>query len=110
MTIHEFFMTDEKLAIHCNTIDKAQRLLRLFHENDYRWSGGQRYIDVDYWENHQAKMCYSNERCYSGLDYYQEYGYKILDCATFLDAATEQAEIDYGVVANSFDALMNGDK
>lgn len=110
MTIHEFFMSDKPMAIHCDTRDKAHRLLKLFHESDYRWHLGQRYIDIDEWESYGGQTCYSNKHRFASLNYYEENDYIILNCDDFVEPEVEQAEIDYSAIASSFASLISGDK
>ena len=73
MTIKEFFESKNKLAIHCDTEEKAKKLLKAFNKAGYRWS---EYTD---WEFDREETCYSNGGCYGSVDYFKQCGYIIIE-------------------------------
>lgn len=77
MTIKEFFKSNEKLAIHCDTKEKAKALCNAFDREGYTWrSGCIRYTECTYWDE---GICYSNENGYADREYYENKGYRILE-------------------------------
>lgn len=79
MTIKEFFESNEKLVIHCDTEEKAITLLKAFDKAGYRWSNYEKYIEANYWKVYEYNTCYSNEKRYADIKFYQNYNYKILE-------------------------------
>lgn len=49
MTVKEFFESEEYLAIHCDTKEKAEALLKAFDKAGYTWLAGIKYIDMICW-------------------------------------------------------------
>lgn len=79
MTVNEFFESKEKLAIHCDTEEKAKTLLKVFDDDGYRWVEENRYTDESYWYVFKEDTCYSNECLYCRIGFYQEMHYKIIE-------------------------------
>lgn len=45
ITLSEFFKNDEKLAIHCDTEEKANLLLKAFDKMGKKWFAGNSYLE-----------------------------------------------------------------
>lgn len=72
MTIKEFFESKDTLAIHCDTEEKAKKLLKAFDKLGHRWSTGVRYTTFTSWEIYKEETCYTNDGCYGRVGYYKE--------------------------------------
>lgn len=73
MTIKEFFKSKDKLAIHCDTEEKAKKLLKAFDKAGHRWTSGDSYIKGTNWEVYRKKTCYSNDGCFGNIEYFIKY-------------------------------------
>ncbi len=79
ITLKEFWNSKEKLAIHCDTEEKAEKLLNAFDKLGKKWVNSDRYIDVNHWEIDKEKTCYCNEGYCSPIDWYKENDHKIYE-------------------------------
>ena len=79
ITLKEFWNSKKKLAIHCNTEEKADKLLEAFDKYGERWYGDYRYIDDTYWNDEKENTCYSNRHGYSSIDWYKANDLKIYE-------------------------------
>ena len=78
MTLTEFFKSRYKLAIHCNTLEKAKKLSEAFVAKDYLLYDDIRYAHkIDYYCG--DKTCYDNNNSFSLIDTYKSNGYKIIE-------------------------------
>lgn len=75
MTIKKFFESEEKLAIHCDTEEKAEKLIQRFDQLGYRWIDGSCYTNFGY----DRKICFDNKNCWASIDLYKKCNYKILE-------------------------------
>ena len=57
MTIKE--MLREPVAVHCLTKWQAKQFLQACEDNDIKWNGGQKAIDVTYWGETGSTMYYA---------------------------------------------------
>lgn len=71
MTIKEFFESKSALAIHCNTEEKAKKLVKAFNKAGRRWASGEPYINTA-WEIYKDETCYTNDGCYGDAEYFRE--------------------------------------
>ena len=74
MTIKEFFESKDKLAIHCDTEEKAKKLLKTFDKAGYHWANGNSYIEDIHWEIYEEETCYNNDGGFGGVWYFRKYG------------------------------------
>lgn len=61
ITLRDFWNSDKKLAIHCDTKEKTNKLLKTFNKLDKRWCAGNSYINTNYWTCYKEEACYSND-------------------------------------------------
>lgn len=61
ITLEEFWNSGEKLAIHCDTNEKAINLLKEFDKLGKRWCAGNSYINANYWTHYKEEACYLND-------------------------------------------------
>lgn len=79
ITIKEFWNSKKKLAIHCNTEEKADKLLEAFDKFGEKWKSGNRYTKFNCWCDDFENTCYSNTNRYSSIDSYKRRGYTIYE-------------------------------
>lgn len=79
ITLTEFWNSKEKLVIHCNTKEKANKLLKAFDKIGKTWSTGLSYLKMNYWYEYEEDTCYSNNNLYEYIDYYKSRQTKIYE-------------------------------
>ena len=77
--LSEFWNSKEKLAIHCDTEEKANKLLKAFDKMDKKWASGNSYLELNCWNSYQKDTCYSNTHGYCYIDWFKKNGYKIYE-------------------------------
>lgn len=50
--------SDGKIAVHCETQQKAIEFLNLAHRFGYKWINGGKYIDFNNWKRYRSNTCY----------------------------------------------------
>ena len=60
MNLKEFFNMKQIYAIHCDTEEKAIKLLKAFDGMGKTWRTGDKYVTKTYWDNYREKTMYSN--------------------------------------------------
>ena len=70
----------KKIAVHCNTEEKANEFLALAHTYGYKWRSGHSYLEYNNWQVKEEETCYYLD-CgeYAGLQYFKDYCYKIIE-------------------------------
>lgn len=79
ITLSEFWNSKEKLVIHCNTKEKAIKLLKAFDKIGKTWETGLSYLKMNYWYEYEKDTCYSNKNLYEGINYYKSSQIKIYE-------------------------------
>lgn len=79
ITLTEFWDSYEKLAIHCDTEEKADKLLKAFDSLGKKWCENVSYLETNGYSHYGQRSCYSNNRCISDCNYYENNGYKIYE-------------------------------
>lgn len=81
ITLKEFFENDEKLAIHCNTKEKAQKLCEAFNKMGKKWSGAgdKSYLKSNYWQFYEEETCYSNKGRFCNKGFYLNKNCKVYE-------------------------------
>ena len=77
--LKDLWKSKEKIAIHCNTLDKATRLLRSLHLLGFSWCNGDSYFNNIEWCQYFEDTCYSNSKEYASYQYYKRCGIKIYE-------------------------------
>ena len=72
ITLTEFWNSKDKLAIHCDTEEKANKLLKAFDKLGKKWRRGDSYLKYNFYETYKEKICYSNWNTYDDVGYYKE--------------------------------------
>lgn len=99
ITLKEFWESEEELAIHCDTEEKAIKLCKKFNEMGKIWTSGRTYNERINYENYKEDTAYSNDGGYCSIGWFKEKNYKIYEfeqVADFIEAPkTEKQEINY---------------
>ena len=82
-------MLKPNIAIHCDTYDKSDMLLGFLINSGYNWSMS---VGHACWYSYKENTCYclsdsGNSIQYSGLDYFKENGYEIIEFEEFMKNA-----------------------
>lgn len=78
ITLSEFFKNDEKLAIHCDTEEKAN-LLKAFDKMGKRWRSNQSYLEENNWRGFKEETCYENDGTYCCKGFYPGTSYIVYE-------------------------------
>lgn len=89
ITLEEFWESTDRLAIHCDTEEKAVKLLKVFDKMGKKWRSGNSYIEMVCWGPYKQNICYDNDNGYSSSDYYKANDYRIYE---FEDVMIEEEE------------------
>lgn len=73
ITLTEFWNSKYKLAIHCDTREKAEKFIKQFKIID-KWGNFKNYYKV-----YEEKTCYCNDYQYGDLEYFIENNYTIYE-------------------------------
>lgn len=68
-----------KIAVHCDTEEKAKDFLKSCHARGMSWCSGGSLLSHTSWEEYQKDTCYINGVEYSPERFYRENGYKIVE-------------------------------
>lgn len=79
ITLEEFWKSERKISIHCNTKIKAKKLLNAFDKMGMRWNSGDRYSKFDLYFDYGKNTCYLNDHRFGSYDYCKNNGYKIYE-------------------------------
>ena len=78
ITLTEFWESNNVLAIHCDTEEKAETLCKAFHKMDKTWSNSDSYVENNDWDRHRENTCYYNDGDISHIDYVRYKNYTSL--------------------------------
>lgn len=76
ITLSEFWNSEKELAIHCNTEEKAKKLLMAFDKLGKKWCDGDSYLADDCY---RQDVCYDNNCEHGYYGYYKTAKYKIYE-------------------------------
>ena len=79
ITLTEFWASKEKLAIHCDTEEKANELLQAFHNLGKKWCDGTSYLSCNEYDDYKDETCYSNKGGYAEYEFCKDYLYIIYE-------------------------------
>lgn len=94
ISLKEFWNSKERLAIHCDTEEKAIRLLNKFDEMGKRWYSNNFYTAYTNWGIHRKETCYNNKNAYCYEKYYKEKGYTIYEFEDVTDFMEEKPKVE----------------
>ncbi len=67
-TLKEIFESVAPIAIHCDTQEKAIKLLEALTQLGYSWCNGAPFSTYDGWEDYEENTCYLNSCVYDNLE------------------------------------------
>lgn len=80
ITLKEFWDSKEQLAIHCDTEEKANKLLIEFDKMGKKcWDSGRNYLEENNWECYEKNTCYDNMNLFCWLSRYKDDNFKIYE-------------------------------
>lgn len=79
ITLKAFFESKKYLAIHCDTKEKAEKLLKAFDKLGKKWRNGDSYLGINYYGLRHKNTCYSNDNRFDGISWYKLNGYTIYE-------------------------------
>ena len=79
ITLKAFFESRRALTIHCDTEEKANRLLKAFDKLGKTWCSGISYLSKNNYSSYKQEMCYTNNCCYASYDWCKRKCYKIYE-------------------------------
>lgn len=71
ITLEEFFASEKKLVIHCDTKEKAKKLCKAFDNMGRTWCTGNSYVEHNCWRYYDKDTCYTNASEYCSKAYYE---------------------------------------
>jgi hypothetical protein len=95
---------NNRIAVHCKTIEEAKDFCKQMHEHGMVWCNGDSYLNSNEWERYKSKTCYSSEGCYGVYNYYIKNNYTILEWSDFMKKEFKKADLKYGYLV----VLRNG--
>ena len=79
ITLTDFWSNKKLMAIHCNTKEKAKKLLEAFDKLGKKWCDGDSYLDDDCYDMHMQDICYDSDGECSEYSWYKEHDYEIYE-------------------------------
>ena len=79
ITLKAFFESKEYLAIHCDTEEKANKLLNAFDKLGKKWSSGGSYLFDNLYRVYSQNTCYTNDGHYCSYEWYENNNYIIYE-------------------------------
>ena len=73
ITLTEFWNGTEKLAIHCDTEEKANKLLKAFDRLGKTWCDDESYLSCNEYNDYKDETCYSNKGGYEEYEFYKDH-------------------------------------
>lgn len=82
---------NENIALHCNTQEEYDELMRLLGKYDFRWTSGLKTTFPNYFEEYKNKtyiefdnLSFLKGLGYCNKKYYKEKNYEIIECKDFI--------------------------
>ena len=79
----EEFISNDKIAVHCETEEQAKDFCRQMHEHGLEWNFGQSYLQKTYWNIDEGNTCYTGHGTYCCMEYYDNNNYTILEWSNY---------------------------
>lgn len=64
ITLTEFWNSKDRLAIHCDTEEKANKLLKVFDKLGKKWASNDSYLRQNFYKYYKEKTYYTNDNLY----------------------------------------------
>jgi hypothetical protein len=86
-------------AMHCKTEKEAEDFYKYLDSVGKRWSSGDRYTELNYWDDYKEETCYGfNEGMFGPLSFYKDDGYTILEWSDFIPYKFTKSDLKNGDV------------
>lgn len=69
-----------KIAVHCDTEEKAKAFLKECHDRGLTWRDGESLLSKSIWDVYREETCYTSEVTFSPKSHFEEEGYTIIPC------------------------------
>ena len=80
ITLTEFWSRKAPgMVIHCDTKEKANKLLMAFDKMGKKWNSGTSYLSDNIYGVYKKRTCYSNNNEYCSYNWYEKNGYIIFE-------------------------------
>lgn len=79
ITLTEFWNSKDKLGIHCDTEEKANKLLKAFDKIGQKWASNDSYLMINFYKYYKEKTYYTNENLYGNCESLLSKNYKIYE-------------------------------
>ena len=97
---------DCNIAIHCDTEEKAKKLLKYLHKKGFTWYGGTSLTEKINWLEYKNETCYTSEVMFCNREYFIEDNFKILsfnDIEKYIDKKKKVTLKKYSKTYKDFD-------
>ena len=79
----EEFISNDKIAVHCETEEQAKDFCRKMHEHGLEWNNGKGYLEETYWNACKENTCYDGRGMYEDVNCYKRNNYTILEWSDY---------------------------
>ena len=79
ITLTEFWASEETLTIHCDTEEKANKLLNAFDKLGKKWDSGSSYLLANCYRVYSQNTCYTNDGHYCSYEWLEKNNYIIYE-------------------------------
>lgn len=79
ITLKAFFESGRALAIHCDTEEKANKLLNAFDKLGKKLASGNSYLFDNLYRVYSQNTCYTNDGQYCSYEWYNDHDYTIYE-------------------------------
>lgn len=79
INLTEFWNSDKLMAIHCDTGEKAYKLLEAFDNLGKRWGNYKSYLDKSEYNEYKERTCYTNDNCYCRYEFCKRNDYTVYE-------------------------------
>ena len=79
----EEFISNDKIAVHCETEEQAKDFCRQMHEHGLEWIDGQSYENRTDWKMYKEETTYEGDGTFANLDYHKLNNYTILEWSDY---------------------------
>ena len=69
-----------KIAVHCDTEEKAKAFLKECHDRGLTWCDGESLLSKSIWDVYHGETCYTSGVTFSPKSHFEEEGYTIIPC------------------------------
>ena len=70
----------QKIAVHCDTEEKAKAFLKECHNRGLTWCGGRDLLNHRNWDVYHGETCYTSKVSFGPKSYFEERGDTIIPC------------------------------